>query len=73
MEISFVIKKHLGILSEGKGGWRKEVNIVSWNGKEDKFDVRDWAPEHEKPGKGVTLTNEEAMKLVTLLGQQFHG
>ena len=28
---------------------------------------RDWAPEHEKMGKGVTLTEDEMMKLKELL------
>lgn len=37
----------------------KELNLVSWNGRPPKFDLRDWAPEHEKMGKGLTLTNEE--------------
>ncbi|OJG78353.1 hypothetical protein RV10_GL001587 [Enterococcus pallens] len=46
-------------MSENAKGWRKELNLVSWNGRPPKFDLRDWSPEHEKMGKGVTLTNEE--------------
>ncbi|MDR0401310.1 MAG: hypothetical protein LBH51_10285 [Treponema sp.] len=66
-DISFDILKHLGILSEERSGWRKELNLVSWNGRTPKFDIRDWAPGHEKMGKGVTLTAEEARTLGELL------
>jgi hypothetical protein len=66
-DITFDIIKTYGILSEEKGGWRKELNSVSWNGRNPKFDVRDWAPDHEKMGKGITLTQEEAQKLRDLL------
>jgi len=66
-DISFDIVKHFGVISEEKGGWRKELNLVSWNGRSPKFDVRDWAPDHEKTGKGITLSKDEAAKLVELL------
>jgi hypothetical protein len=66
-DITFDIVKTHGVLSEEKGGWRKELNSVSWNGRNPKFDIRDWAPDHEKMGKGVTLTREEAEKLRDLL------
>ena len=66
-EINFEIKHHIGILSEGTKGWRKELNIISWNGREPKYDIREWAPEHEKMGKGTTLSNEEVKKLYELL------
>ena len=48
-------------------GWTKELNKISWNGGTPKYDIREWAPEHEKMGKGVTLTEEEASKLKALL------
>ena len=66
-DIQYEIVKHLGVLSEGSKGWQKELNLVSWNGRDAKYDIRDWAPEHEKMGKGVTLTEEEAAKLKELL------
>lgn len=66
-EIKFEIKQHIGILSESPKGWHKELNLISWNGKAPKFDLRDWSPEHEKMGKGVTLTNEEVKKLQQIL------
>ena len=66
-EIKFEIVKHYGIISSEKSNWTKELNLVSWNGREPKLDVRDWAPGHEKMGKGITLTTEEAAKLAELL------
>ena len=54
-EIKFEIKENIGMVSQSPKGWKKELNLVSWNGKEPKYDLRDWAPEHEKMGKGITL------------------
>ncbi len=64
---SYEIVEQLGVISEGSGGWTKELNLISWNGKEPKYDIRDWAPDHEKMGKGVTLTKEDAKALLELL------
>lgn len=66
-EIKFEIKEHVGTLSESSRGWTKELNLVSWNDKDPKYDIRDWDPEHQKMGKGVTLTAEELKKLKDLL------
>jgi hypothetical protein len=66
-EIKYEIKKEIGVLSESSKGWRKELNLISWNGGAPKYDLRDWAPEHEKMGKGVTLTEEELQKLRELI------
>jgi len=66
-DITFEIVKHYGVIAEEKGGWRKELNLVSWNGRTPKLDIRDWSPDHEKMGKGVTLTKDEAAKLAELL------
>ncbi len=66
-EIKFEIIKNIGALSESSKGWTKELNLISWNGREPKYDIRDWDPEHQKMGKGVTLTEEELMKMKELL------
>lgn len=66
-EIKFEIKENLGVLSESTKGWSKEVNLVSWNDKEPKYDIREWDPDHEKMGKGVTLSVEELKKLKDIL------
>ena len=59
----------IGILSESAKGWKKELNMISWNGAAEKYDIRDGAPEHEKMGKGITLSQEEAEALYELLGK----
>ena len=66
-EISYEITKHIGVLSEGAKGWTKELNLVSWNNRDPKYDIREWSPEHEKMGKGVTLSKDEAAALKRLL------
>jgi hypothetical protein len=66
-EIKFEIKETLGTLSEGSKGWKKELNLISWNDKEPKYDIREWDPQHEKMGKGVTLSIDELRKLKEIL------
>jgi len=68
-DIKFEITKHIGVLSEGSKGWRKELNLVSWNDREPKYDIRDWAPEYAKMGKGVTLSEEEIETLKNYFNQ----
>lgn len=68
-EIKLEIKEEFGIISESSKGWTKEVNLISWNGALPKYDIRDWAPNHEKMGKGITLTAEEAQALYNLLAK----
>lgn len=62
-DINFEIKKSIGVLSESSKGWTKELNLVSWNDNEPKYDLREWNPEHNRMGKGITLTIEE-MKII---------
>jgi hypothetical protein len=66
-EINFNIVQNIGTLSESTKGWTKELNLVSWNDREPKYDLRDWDPDHEKMGKGITFTLEELKKLKALL------
>jgi hypothetical protein len=66
-EIKYEIIKTIGILSTSAKGWTKELNLISWNDRAPKYDLRDWAPEHQKMGKGVTLTDEELGVLKDLL------
>ena len=62
-KFSYEILEEVAVLSENARGWRKELNLISWNGRPPKFDLREWAPDHEKMGKGITLTNEEFAEL----------
>lgn len=68
-DIVYEIEKELGTLSENAKGWKKEINLVRWNGREAKYDIRDWSPEHEKMGKGVTLTGDEIKSLRDILNK----
>jgi hypothetical protein len=67
-EIKFEIIREFGTLSDNGRGWRKELNIVAWNEREPKLDIRDWNDGHSRMGKGVTFTREEAIKLYEYLG-----
>ena len=69
-ELKYEIVKTIGVLSEAPSGWTKELNLVSWNDRAPKFDVRDWAPDHAKMGKGVTLTADEIILLRDLLNEE---
>ena len=68
-DIKFEIKEEIAVLSESSKGWKKELNLISWNGADPKYDIRDWAPDHEKMGKGITLTRDEAKQLYMALSQ----
>ena len=67
-ELSYEITEHLAVLSVNpNSGWQKEVNLVSWNNRDPKYDIRDWAPDHDKMGKGITLTTDEMHELAEML------
>ncbi len=68
-EFKYEIKKEIGQLSSSKSGWSRELNLVSWNDAKAKLDIRDWAPEHAKMGKGVSLNREEAAILREMLNE----
>ncbi len=67
-ELKYDVTKEYGVLSE-KNGWTRELNLVSWNEREPKFDIRDWSPDKSKMGKGITLTAEEVKTLRDLLNE----
>lgn len=66
-DIKFEIVENLGVIGEGAKGWKKEVNLISWNNRAPKIDIRDWDLNHEKMRKGITLSKEEAKKLLEIL------
>lgn len=68
-DIKYDIVEELGVVSESEKGWNKELNLVSWNGASPKYDLRDWSPNHEKMGKGITLTADEVQELYKLLSK----
>lgn len=69
-EIKFVITEHLGELSVSQStGWIRELNLVSWNGRPPKYDIRDWEPSHERMKKGLTFTEQEVIQLKEILNE----
>ncbi len=68
-DFSFEITQSIGTVAEGKGGWNLELNLVSWGGRPAKYDIRSWSPDHQKMGKGITLTKEELESLKKLLNE----
>lgn len=65
--IKYEVKQSHGVLSESSKGWTKELRSISWNDRDAKYDIREWAPDDEKMAKGVTLTKEELIRLKDIL------
>ena len=68
--ITFEIVEQIGVLRENSTGWKKELNRISWNGGEPKYDIREWDPNHEKMSRGLTLTDEEMQILVEIMNNR---
>ena len=66
-DIQYEIVEEIAVLSTSESGYTKEINLISWNGKEPKYDIRSFSPNREECGKGVTLTETEAGKLLAAL------
>lgn len=62
-DIKYKIVEKIAVLSTTEKGWSKELNLISWNEREPKYDLRDWNENHDKMGKGITLTKEELIQL----------
>ena len=69
-ELKYEIKETIGVLSENAKGWTKELNLISWNDREPKYDIREWNPDHTRMGKGVTLSTEEFENLKKLINSE---
>ena len=66
-DIKFEIIKKIGVLSKSEKGWAKELNLIRWNDREPKYDIREWSPDGQTMSKGVTLSKEELAVLKELL------
>ncbi|HZK46447.1 MAG TPA: YdbC family protein [Atopostipes sp.] len=66
-DFKYEIVQELGVISTNASGWTRELNLISWNDRPAKFDIRDWSPDHEKMGKGLTLSDEDIMSLKEIL------
>ncbi len=69
-EITYEIEREIGVISTNTSGWTRELNLISWNGGAAKYDLRDWAPDHEKMGKGITLTEDDLRALGELIASE---
>ena len=69
-ELKFEIINQMGVISTSASGWNIELNRVSWNGNEPKYDIRSWSPDYTKMGKGITLSEEELVSLSALLTKE---
>ena len=63
VDFSYEVTEKIAVLSESSKGWTKELNLISWNGREPKYDIREWSPDGSKMGKGITLSDEEVAVL----------
>ena len=66
-EFKYEVKQRIAVISQGQGGWERQLNLVSWNDREPKYDIRDWAPDGSKMGKGISLTKEDLIALKGIL------
>ena len=68
-DFTFDVRQNLGVLSDTGKGWKKELNVISWNGRDAKLDIREWSSDRSKMKKGITLSKDEASVLYYLLSQ----
>ena len=66
-EVTYEIVEEIGILSSQPTGWTRELNVVSWNGGQPKYDIREWSPLHDRMSRGVTLNEQEMRMVIDLL------
>lgn len=66
-DVTFEIVEEIGVIATHSTGWKKELNLVSWNGGQAKYDIRDWDPGHSRMSRGVTLKEQEMRQIVELL------
>lgn len=72
--VEYTIHEHLAVLDEypdRETPWRKEANIVSWNGGEPKVDIRDWSSDYRRMSRGITLTDRQAERLAKALSDRY--
>ena len=68
-EFRYEVTERIAVLSTNASGWERQLNMVSWNGKDPKYDIRDWSPDGSKMGKGISMTREELATLKGILDE----
>ncbi len=66
-EFKYEIKEKIAVLSQASNGWERQLNLISWNDRDPKYDIRDWAPDGSKMGKGISLSRDELAILKGIL------
>ena len=66
-EFKYEIIEKVGVISQSAKGWSKELNFISWNEREPKFDIREWSEDHSQMSKGISLSKAELIALRDLL------
>ena len=69
-EVTFEIVEEIGVIATHSTGWKKELNLVSWNGGQAKYDIRDWDPDHERMSRGITLSEKEMGRVRQMLDER---
>ena len=66
-EIKYDIIQKIAVLAQRPRGWERQLNLISWNDGEPKYDIRDWSPDGSRMGKGISLSAEELGALKGIL------
>lgn len=68
MKLKYEIVEKIASIS-GANGWDLEVNVISWDDKPAKYDIRRWKREdgEEQMSKGITISSEEWVKLLEII------
>lgn len=66
-DIRWDIKEHIGVIKTFHSGWQKELNVISWNDREPKYDIREWDMNHEHMTRGIMLFPDEMESICHLL------
>ena len=67
MAFKYEITERIAVLSTNSSGWERQLNLISWNDHEPKYDIRDWSPDGSKMGKGISMTKEDLIALKGIL------
>ena len=66
-EFTYEVTERIAVLSTNARGWERQLNLISWNDGEPKYDIRDWSPDGSRMAKGISLTEEELKTLKGIL------
>ncbi len=68
-EFTYEITERIAVLSTNARGWERQLNLISWNGNDPKYDIRDWSPDGTRMSKGISLSEEELKTLKGILDE----